>query len=302
MSLGSAGAHPAQLRPAARQPTSHRLTLDPGKNYGDIFKDGVVPVGDGKYKTDVAKQGYFDACAQYAQSLANGGGGADVRGPWFEHHNKDYDIDAKVAVEGKVQWSAKHSVTLHGSKRVITTNDLPRHSTGVFPIRSTDPAYKYDRNPNTIKAQSISLTLPAHPSYRAPQCAGGVAGYMTTGVMLFSAFDAGGRDAGAWEVQDHCDAHPEPTGTYHYHTLSSCIHNIGVHHVIGWALDGFPITGPDVSKRNVLTTRDLDVCHGITSKVTIDGKSVTTYHYVMTQDFPYSVSCYRGTPVTTGPV
>jgi len=34
--------------------------------------------------------------------------------------------------------------------------------------------------------------------------------------------------------------------------------------------------------------------------VKINGKKVTTYHYVMTQDFPYSVSCFRAEPVTTG--
>lgn len=40
----------------------------------------------------------------------------------------------------------------------------------------------------------------------------------------------------------------------------------------------------------------LDECHGLTSIVDIDGESVQTYHYVMTQDFPYSVSCFRATP------
>ena len=65
--------------------------------------------------------------------------------------------------------------------------------------------------------------------------------------------------------------------------------------VIGWALDGFPITGPKVGADNLLTTADLDECHGITSTITVDGKAVTMYHYVMTQDFPYSVSCFRGT-------
>jgi len=72
--------------------------------------------------------------------------------------------------------------------------------------------------------------------------------------------------------------------------------------VIGWALDGFPITGPVVRKGDVLTTKDLDKCHGITSTVKVGGKKVKSYHYVMTQDFPYSVSCFRGDPVSVGPV
>jgi hypothetical protein len=117
---------------------------------------------------------------------------------------------------------------------------------------------------------------------------------MLTGVALFNGFDAGARDAGAWEVQDQCGGHPQMEGEYHYHTLSNCITDVSVSHVIGYALDGFPITGPLVGRGNVLTTRDLDVCHGITSTVTVGSTKVTTYHYVMTQDFPYSASCFRG--------
>lgn len=119
---------------------------------------------------------------------------------------------------------------------------------------------------------------------------------MLNGVELFNGFDAGLRDAGAWEVQDGCQGHPERTGAYHYHTLSSCIADVSVHTVIGFALDGYPITGPKVGTGNALTTDDLDVCHGLVGSVNLDGKTVGTYHYVMTQDFPYSASCFRSTP------
>ncbi len=288
---------------AAAASSSHRLTLDTGKDYGNRYADGLLPVGDGRYRTSGAKKGYVYACAQYAQALSQGGGGAQVRGPWFTNGNTEYDINEKAHVQGRVHWDAQHSFTTKGKTRRVETNDLPTHTSGTFPIDSSDPAYQYDRNPNSISAQAVSLALPKNPTYGTPQCMGGVVGVMKTGVMLFSAFDAGGRDAGAWEVQDHCDAHPQMQGTYHYHSLSSCIKKVSVHHVIGWALDGFPITGPQVGGPNdVLTTRDLDVCHGITSKVRISGKAVTTYHYVMTEDFPYSVSCFRATPVSTGPI
>ena len=121
---------------------------------------------------------------------------------------------------------------------------------------------------------------------------------MLTGVALFNALDAGGRDAGSWEIQDGCDGHPQEQGVYHYHTLSSCIKNTSVHTVIGFALDGFPITGPTVGPNNILTTADLDECHGIVSQINLDGKNITMYHYVMTQDFPYSINCFHGTPIT----
>src|SRR4051812_40330748 len=275
-----------------------RVVLDPAKDYGNDYRDGVLPVGDGKYLTSGAKKGYVYACAGYAASMSNGGGGAQTRGPWFSADGTTYDIDEKVSVSGSVEWPSDSSIVTKGHRRIVTTTDLPEHHTGIFPIQPSDPAYTYDRNPNAIQEQHVSLGLRRNPTYGAPQCMGGEVGVMTTGAELFSAFDAGGRDAGAWEVQDGCDGHPQPQGAYHYHTLSSCIHHASVHKVIGWALDGFPITGPVVSGGNILTTKDLDVCHGLTSTVKVDGRKVTTYHYVMTQDFPYSVSCFRATPVT----
>jgi len=214
-----------------------------------------------------------------------------------------------VTVEGHVSWKPDFQIAeevdtaagdghFDATKRTITTNDLPRHSTGVFPIAASDPAYKYDRNPNSIKAQSLVYDLARNPVYGQPQCMGGEAGVMYSGVALFNAFDAGGRDAGAWEVQDGCAGHREKSGEYHYHRLSSCITQASVDDVIGYALDGFPITGPKVGDSNYLTTADLDECHGITSEISLDGKKITMYHYVMTQDFPYSVSCFRAKPIS----
>ena len=149
-----------------------------------------------------------------------------------------------------------------------------------------------------FRSQNMTFALNSSPVYSAtPQCMSGVVGVMLTGVQLNNAFDAGGRDAGAWEVQDDCGGHPQGDGQYHYHTLSSCITDVNVKTVIGFALDGFPITGPKITNTNILTTSDLDECHGLSSAINLDGKSVTMYHYVMTEDFPYSMSCFRGTPI-----
>ncbi|MBC7512325.1 YHYH protein [Candidatus Saccharibacteria bacterium] len=114
------------------------------------------------------------------------------------------------------------------------------------------------------------------------------------GIPLFSGFDAGCRDAAAWEVQDSCDGHPQNKGEYHYHSLSRCITTQNYQTVIGYALDGFAITGPKVTENNIMTSDDLDECHGMTGPILLDGMTVTKYHYVMTQDFPYSVSCFKG--------
>lgn len=270
------------------------LVLDPSKDYGNRYADGILPVGDGQAVLDAPKKGEVYLCRSMG-----GGGGASARGPWFSADGTTYDVNQKVHVQGDVHWDGQFSSSVEGSTRVVTTNDLPvSDPTGVFPISPSDPAHQYDTNPNHITAQSQTYRLTADPQLLStPQCMGNQSGVMTTGVALFNAFDAGERDAGAWEVQDGCEGHPERSGEYHYHTLSSCITDVSVSHVIGWALDGFPITGPKVADNSILTTADLDECHGITSTIELDGQQVTTYHYVMTQDFPYSVSCFRATPI-----
>lgn len=274
------------------------LVLDAKKNYGNKYANGMLPVGDSHYTTDKPKAGYIYACSPYAQNIKADTGGAGTRGPWFTSSNTQYDSTKKAHVLGSVTWQAQFTNTLSGNTRTIVTNDLPTHPTGVFPIATTDPAYQYDRNPNTIKGQTLTYALSANPSYAVtPNCMGGQVGVMLTGIALFNAFDAGGRDAGAWEEQDSCSGHPEKEGEYHYHTLSICIKDVSVHTVVGYALDGYPITGPQVGENNMLTTSDLDECHGITSSYFVNGQSITGYHYVMTQDFPYSVSCFRATAI-----
>jgi hypothetical protein len=283
------------IKRAHKSPTKVQgLQLDEKKNYGDKYANGLLPVGDSKYSSATAQKGTVYVCSAYESNLKAGGGGASARGPWFTSNNTQYDVNKKSHIAGSVSWQSSFSNSVSGATRNIVTNDLPTHVTGVFPVAASDPAYAYDRNPNTIKSQSLAYALSSSPVYGNPNCMGGQVGVMLTGVALFNGFDAGGRDAGAWEVQDSCSGHPEKQGEYHYHTLSSCIKDTSVHTVIGYALDGFPITGPQVGAHNILTTTDLDECHGLTSTVALNGKTTTTYHYVMTQDFPYSASCFRG--------
>ena len=271
------------------------LQLDPKKNYGNTYANGILPVGDSKYVTSSAKKGYIYRCnANFVPSVQ---AGAQTRGPWFTNNNTQWDIGKKDAIAGNVTWKQNITVSLTDGQRVITTNDLPDHHTGVFPVARSDPARVYDANPNTITAQVLTYTLPVSPTYGDPQCTGGEVGVMLDGVALFDGFDAGGRDAGAWEVQDTCDGHPQNKGEYHYHTPSRCITETSISKVIGYALDGFPITGSKVDDGNILTTDDLDECHGIVSPITLDKKEVTSYHYVLTEDFPYSASCFRSKPI-----
>lgn len=252
----------------------------------------TLPLGDSKYTTTSPKKGYIYVC-----NANNEGGGAMVNGPWIK--GTTWVPKEKIAVSGKVSWpKASYLMSLLTTTRKITSNDLPtNHTTGKFPIASTDAAYKYDRNPSSITAQNLSFSLPLNPTFATkPNCIYGEVGIMNNGVMLYDAFDAEKRDALAHEVQDEYQGHPNNQG-YHYHGFGDILKTYSVSDVKGFAFDGFPITGPKLPNGNYLKTADLDECHGITSEITLDGKKVSMYHYVLTQDFPYSVSCFKGTSV-----
>ena len=253
-----------------------------------------LSLGDGKVSTTGAQRGWIYAC-----QIMQGGGGAFRDGSWI-HSDGTFDITAKPAVDGSVAWpSARVRISRTRSGRVkITGNGLPKNATtGVFPIAPSDDAYDYDRNPNSISAQTVSLALPKAKRASSPSCVnGGTVGYAANGVAIFNGLDAENRDAVAHEIQDDCGGHPERSGTYHYHSGSNCLTGSGAKaKVIGWMLDGYPLVyEPGV------TNSDLDACHGRTSTVKVLGKRTRTYHYNVTAEYPYTIGCFRGTPLRTG--
>jgi hypothetical protein len=256
-----------------------------------------LPLGDSRY-TSSPKVGWVDSCqTQFPAS----GQGAQANGPWIGATT--WNETKKLAVRGSVHWSARFSATVVGSRRVLAGNGLPSSPTGVFPIASSDPAYAYDHNPNSIEAYTLKVSLPATPKLAAsPTCVGGMIGVSALGVPIFSAFDALGRDAQAHEVQDACGGHPQISGEYHFHGLPACWRDAALSKqtgLIGWALDGFGIYVEYDAKGKLLSDAALDACHGRTSTVMWNGKRVRMYHYDATLDFPYLVGCFRGTPITS---
>lgn len=254
----------------------------------------ALVAGDSMY-SDTPKKGYVFSC----QSKFNGRGALRT-GSWFDSATKYFNLKDKPVVEGKVTWNSDTIIAVTGNRRLISSNGLPPHTTGEFPINENDPAYKYDPNPNSIKAQNLVYDLPKEPLVNdEPTCVGGEVGVAVDGIPLFNAFDAAGRDAVAHEIQDSCDGHPQEAGIYHYHGLSSCLNNkaatSGAAALIGFALDGFPILGSEENNKT-LVTADLDVCHGHTGNIMLDGENKEMYHYHATADFPYTVGCFRGTP------
>ena len=253
-----------------------------------------LPLGDGKLSSG-PKAGYIWAC-----HTDPGRGGARHAGAWLDEAAGTFDLTKKTVVEGAVTWPHSFKITTEGDTRVIAWNDLPDHPTGIFPIQPSDPAYRYDTNPNHIGAQDMRIALPLAPQLAAePTCAPNAVGVLLSGVVLFNALDAGGRDAVAHETQDACQGHPRQFGVYHYHDASPCVlkeldSGSGPSQLIGYAVDGFGIYGPRDENGNELSSADLDACHGRTSEVTWNGERVVMYHYVATLDFPYTIGCLKG--------
>lgn len=225
------------------------------------------------------------------------GPGAQTNGPWI--HGNTWNRTQKVAVTGNKSWpQANFTVQVNADTRTIKTDGLPVETvTGNFPIAPSDPAYQYDRNPNSIAKSPTTVELPVSPEPSAkPSCtSGGAIGVLLNGVYLFNGVDATGRDAVAYEEQDVCQGHPQQQSTYHYHDIPTCLMDNakGPSTVVGWAYDGYPIVVERDAENNLPTNADLDECHGRTSPVVIDGEMVTTYHYSATIEFPFTIGCFH---------
>jgi hypothetical protein len=151
----------------------------------------------------------------------------------------------------------------------------------------------------------------------------GPIGYIISGEFLYNAYEAtttpalgdnvsytftsGGTTYTASFI-DACNSHPTPLNvgyTWHYHGVPTCVTTAtdgaaGASHIIGIALDGFPVYGGRDINGNIISVSQLDSCNGITS-ATPEFPS-GAYHYVLpigVTNGSSSLNCYAGTVSTT---
>src|SRR5262249_948760 len=252
-----------------------------------------LPLGDG-HVSNRPDRGSVWACRTDMFGSRRSHGGEWIR------NDRTFDFTAKPTVESKVSWVHQFTITREEDTRRIVGNGLPNHPTGEFPIGHSPQPYPYTPNPNAIRPPDMRLTLPAIPTIAASaSCVPlGPIGMLVTGGVLFNALDANGEDGVAHEMQDACQGHPQRTGIYHYHSLTTCYADEGTGHssVVGYAFDGFGIYGLRGADGRVLTNADLDECHGHTHEIVWDGKRMSMYHYHATAEYPYTIGCYRGKP------
>ncbi|WP_294226924.1 YHYH protein [uncultured Shimia sp.] len=178
---------------------------------------------------------------------------SDAQGrPPMRKHTADEAEPLRLVQANKDAGRNRVTITTRGNKRVITSNGIPVHEVGRFPNGG---------NPNRIKAQAHSFTIPLSPqkTSRTSQGSLGTFGVGVNGVP----FDPGaaefwqGNPRSGWQYEalggavplglDANYAHVQPTGAYHYHGLP-----VGLMQQLGWtrrtespligyAADGFPI-------------------------------------------------------------
>ena len=178
----------------------------------------------------------------------------------------------------------KVKVTTEGDYYVIESNGLPNHD-----IDDVRMAYK----PSSIKEQSLKYYVLQNPECEATaKCLSrGVIAMTRSGAPFFSPYNADMQDAVHGPCQewfDSCEGRPDHTGLYHYHKDPTCIPESQEKKskFIGVALDGFSIYNKYNDNGTLITSKDLDKCHGRMDN--------DVYRYHITDDFPYVMGCYRG--------
>lgn len=253
---------------------------DGGGGENGVIEGGQV-LGDGRYSVG-PKTGYVYLCAAPLRGTV---GGAT---PWIE--DGFWRPEMKPSVGGALPGGGSVSVTQENGVRTITSNALPQHTIGAF-------------SDSTAAAKSLSVALPLSPLVApVPYCiSAGAVGIALNGVPIYAGVNAYGEDAIAHESLDQCGGRPSETGVYHYYGENSCLrdrYNEGAPStILGYALDGHGIfSGTENGK--TITNGDLDSCHGHEHTIPWNGQMVSTYHYHMTQEFPYTVGCFMGEPTS----
>jgi hypothetical protein len=153
-----------------------------------------------------------------------------------------------------------------------------------------------------VNAGAIGILISGSALYRASEIPGHRATVLKDKVSYQPR--RAGQPADAVHFIDACNGHPTPRtagNSYHYHGLSDCVTAQvdkagGPSHLIGVALDGFPIYGDRDLQGQRVNPGQLDACNGITSATPEFPAGV--YHYVLpqgVQQFNASLRCFAGT-------
>ena len=234
--------------------------------------------------------------------------------PWVRDNR--VIISDIVTLPGSVAVESKLEITEEGDMRRFKSNGMPNHPIGTFPIPKDSPSYKYyaalpaagydNAAEIPVVPYDLDALLPLNPEIaKKPSCIPNLmTGFALTGAAWHIEIAGDSKlnifDPNAALPTDQCFGHPYE-GQYHYHGYSWKCMEKGApgkqSPLLGYAADGFGIYGPLDENGKVITNAQLDECHGRVAEVEFNGKRQEMYHYVLNNEYPYSIGCFRGTPL-----
>ena len=254
-------------------------------------------LGDDYHTTSVPQKGYLYSCNE---KNPNAPGSMGSKITWINFANNIWNFFEKPWLpEGSFSpETGIYTETFSTEDRQININNLPVDAKiGDWPMTNYQTLIAIDPNPGIPNSSSSSFTYPANPpEASSPVCVSfGAIGVTKNGVVIYNAADARGEDAVAREIVDIFGGHPAMSN-YHYHfipeRLDSEYLDDGHSGIVGYINDGFPIYGYKGEGGIEMSNDDLDLCHG-------HKHGNLGYHYHATLEYPYTVGCYRGTPVSS---
>jgi YHYH protein len=238
--------------------------------------------------------------------------------PWVDSSNNTIVLSKIPYVNGRVcakYYSRKGSVfSITGDEhyRYFKGNGLPSTRMGIFPVQKCTEAYSYYaaapgglgyKNAAEIPVcpYTLDITVPKQPTYNeVPQPINSlIIGVTLTGTVWHAEIADASENAWYNPISilplDECFGHPY-SKQYHLHAYSWKCFNKQEYPspLVGYALDGYGIYGPYDKDGNMITNEQLDECHGLISEVMWEGKLVNMYHYVLNNEYPYSIGAFRG--------
>ena len=237
-------------------------------------------------------------------ALARPGGDAPSR------LRRSKTVNTTAAVRD-THWGDNVAITFDKRSFHFRSNGIPNHPVAaeyVMPdagstcnVTATADCTHVEPAAQAIQAGPVDVTITTRPQ-KVPETVSikaGPMGVLISGSPVYNPFEGDGTtiamnsnftltDAQGQQVPflDSCNAHPapHPIGMYHYHGLPTCVtaqvdQPNGPSHIIGYALDGFPVYGDRDINGEQIKPETLDVCNGIESPTPEFPKGI--YHYVL---------------------
>ena len=254
-------------------------------------------LGDDYLTTSAPAIDYLYSCTD---KNPNAPGSIESKITWIDFADKTWDFLKKLWLpQGTFSpATGTYKETISGDARLIEINNLPVDGKiGDWPMTNYTTLTDIDPNPGIPTSVSFSFSYSASPSESpSPTCVSlGAIGVTKNGVVIFNAIDGRGEDAVAREIVDMFGGHPAGSN-YHYHFIPERLDNeflSGGHSgIVGYINDGFPLYGYKGERGVEMTNDDLDHCHG-------HKHWTLEYHYHATLEYPYTVGCYMGTPISS---